>query len=144
MYPAMSFFSCPFLHLLGLCPIFTFRRSRSIHRATPAAQEVVRSSGRGRIPPPPSALGDRWLGLLPTEVLHTASQRAAQWRLENPHQRYPIQRDHLDCGKVHIFARHADARMFVRHCNRCVNMEALSHQMTQAQLRGAAPFFSTF
>lgn len=82
--------------------------SCSNHRAAPAPQEVVCSSGRGRISPSSSALGDGGLRLLPTEVLHTASQRAAQRRLENTHQWYPLQRDHLDCGEVRIFGHDVD------------------------------------
>lgn len=125
-----------FPDLSSYCSFFTFHHCCSIYRATPTPQEVVCSSGWGRISPSPSPLGDRRLRLLPNEVLHTASQRAAQRRLENPHQRYPVQRDHLDCGKVYIYCRSLYRCMDFktreaqtkwgeqRHCH--LNMDALT------------------
>lgn len=99
-----------FSSLLPFLPlVFYVCCSCSNHRATPAPQEVVCSSGWGRISPSSSPLGDRGLRLLPTEVLLTASQGAAQRRLENTHQWYPIQRDRLDSGEVRVFSQDVDA-----------------------------------
>lgn len=74
--------------------------SSHVHRASPGAQEVVCSSGWGRISPPPPPLGDRWLGLLSAEVLHSAGQGAAQRRLENTHSWHPAQCNLLDRWQV--------------------------------------------
>lgn len=72
-------------------------------RAAPATQEVVCSPGQRWISPCPPPLGDRWLGLIPPEVLHPPGQRAALRRLEHTHWWHPLQRDHLDRWQVHVW-----------------------------------------